>query len=96
MTMTTETENGEEDTLFEFPCEFPIKVMGADQDKLSRVLKQILEQHSPECVDREFKLRPSSKGRFVGITVIITANSKAQLDAIYQALTDAEEVLVAL
>ena len=94
--MTEETENCEEDTLFEFPCEFPIKVMGADQEKLSEVLRVALQQHSPECVNREFKLRPSSKGRFVGITVTITATSKPQLDAIYQALSDSKEVLVAL
>jgi putative lipoic acid-binding regulatory protein len=94
--MTKDNENCEEDTLFEFPCEFPIKVMGADEDKLSEVLREALQRYSPECIDREFKLRPSSKGRFVGITVTITATSKAQLDAIYQALTDSKEVLIAL
>ncbi len=94
--MTEETENREEDSLFEFPCEFPIKVMGADEGKLGNLLREVLQQHSPECVDREFKLRPSSKGRFVGITVTITATSKPQLDAIYQALSDSQEVLVAL
>jgi len=86
----------ESDTLFEFPCEFPIKVMGADEDALAVVLRRALKTHAPDSADNEFVLRASSQGRYVSLTVTITATSKPQLDAIYQALTDADEVLVAL
>ena len=86
----------ESDTLFDFPCDFPIKVMGADEDALALALRAALRRHAPECADNDFVLRSSSKGRYVAITVTIRANSKPQLDAIYQMLTDADAVLVAL
>lgn len=94
--MSQKPESTEEDTLFEFPCEYPIKVMGADERELGDTLRQILQQLVPESADRKFTVRASSKGRYVAISVTITATSKPQLNDIYQMLTDAKEVLVAL
>lgn len=85
-----------EDTLFEFPCEYPIKVVGADEQAMRTCIKSILADHAPEFQNADVKTRPSSKGRYMSMTVVITATSKPQLDAIYQRLVAAEAILYAL
>jgi putative lipoic acid-binding regulatory protein len=83
------------DTLLEFPCSFPIKVMGPDPKAIRTVLDQVLREYAPDS-EESISLRESSKGRFVSITVTIEAHSKTQLDSIYQALSSSEHILVVL
>ncbi len=86
----------EEDTLFEFPCQFPIKAMGKNTTEFNTVVIKIISQHveyiSKGCV----KTRLSSGDKFLSVTVTIEATSKKQLDAIYQGLTDHPDVLMSL
>ncbi|MBA1148464.1 DUF493 domain-containing protein [Ectothiorhodospiraceae bacterium WFHF3C12] len=82
--------------LLEFPCEFPIKAMGhADADFAEQVWS-IVTRHAPETPTERLRTTPSRKGRFVSVTVTIEAQSRAQLDAIYQELNDHERVLMTL
>jgi putative lipoic acid-binding regulatory protein len=85
-----------EETLLEFPCRFPIKIMGRVSDSFRRVVVELVEEHVGKLDDDDISESPSSKGNFVSITITITATSRIQLDGIYQALTDSEHVLVAL
>ena len=84
------------DTLLEFPCSFPIKVMGPDPKAIRKVLDQVLHEHAPDTGEENITLRTSSKGQFVSITVTIEAHSKTQLDTIYRALSSSEHILVTL
>ena len=83
------------DTLLEFPCSFPIKVMGPDPKAIRKVLDQVLIEHASDN-EESISLRASSKGRFVSITVTIEAHSKTQLDSIYRALSSSDHILVTL
>ena len=85
-----------DDTLLEFPCAFPIKVMGSDENAIRGVLDNVLEEYAPGLQDGDISLRAGSKGRFVSVTVTVQAQSKKQLDAIYQALSSSEHILVVL
>jgi putative lipoic acid-binding regulatory protein len=85
-----------EESLLEFPCRFPIKMMGRKGDDFRRVAIELVEKHAGPIADGDIKEAPSSKGNFVSVTVTITATSREQLDGIYQELTDSEHVLVAL
>ena len=85
-----------EDTLLEFPCDFPIKMMGRDQDSFRQAAITAIEEHAGKLSDDAISTSSSRKGNFVSITVTISAQSQQQLDDIYQALTDHEEILVAL
>ncbi len=86
----------EEDTLFEFPCQFPIKAMGKNTDNFNAIVIEIVSQHV-ECIDEEcVKTRLSSGDKFLSVTITIEATSKKQLDAIYQGLTDHPDVLMSL
>ena len=85
-----------EDTLLEFPCRFPIKVMGAATDEFRSLALGIITRHFGQPAASDIEERPSSGGRYLGITITVNAESKAQLDALYTELTSCRQVLVAL
>jgi hypothetical protein len=85
-----------EGTLLEFPCRFPIKVMGAATDEFRSLALGIITRHFGEPAASDIEERPSSGGRYLGLTITVNAESKAQLDAVYTELTSCRQVLVAL
>ena len=94
--MTGNADNDERDTLLEFPCEFPVKMMGRDSAAFREAARSIMERHVGSLGDDAVRESKSSKGNFVSITITITAMSQVQLDGIYEDLTAHEEILVAL
>ena len=82
--------------LLEFPCSFPIKMMGRDTDDFRQAALDILTRHVGQLLDDAIVTTPSSKGNFISITATIDAQSQDQLDAIYEDLTQDDEILVAL
>jgi putative lipoic acid-binding regulatory protein len=85
-----------EETLLEFPCQFPIKAMGKSNLELDLLVIEIVRRHVVEVNETAVTTRPSKDGNYIAVTVIIEASSKRQLDAIYQDLTDHPHVLMAL
>lgn len=85
-----------EETLLEFPCEFPIKMMGRDSDDFRQIARQLVEKHTGPVGDDAVQASVSANGNFVSVTVTITATSREQLDNIYQDLTDHDAVIMAL
>ncbi len=84
------------DTLFEFPCDFPLKVMGRRSDDFRSLVVGIIQKHAGPVPPDQIVERPSKDGNYLSLTCTIHAQSKAQLDAIYRELTSCERVLVAL
>ncbi|HQR24689.1 MAG TPA: DUF493 domain-containing protein [Steroidobacteraceae bacterium] len=85
-----------EETLLEFPCDFPIKVMGAATDEFRSLALGIITRHFGSPAAGSIEERPSSGGKYLGLTITVRAESKAQLDAAYVELTSCRQVLVAL
>ena len=86
----------EQETLFEFPCRFPIKAMGRDAEGFPAHVMELVGAVVGTVPHDDVVIRPSRQGRFIAVTVTITAESRAQLDAIYQNLTASSRVLYAL
>lgn len=86
----------EGEDLFRFPCDFPIKVMGRDSESFRTLTLAIVERHAGALPASAISERGSRKGKFLAMTYTIRAESRAQLDRIYQDLTDSGVVLVAL
>lgn len=84
------------ETLLEFPCKFPIKAMGRDINGFQTLVEKIVFEHADAFPDEPVTTNSSETGKFVSVTVTIEAVSKAQLDRIYQALTDCDQVVVSL
>ena len=76
-----------EESLIEFPCDFPIKIMGATRDGFAQAVLDVVAKHAPDFDAASMEMRPSSGGKYLSLTCTIRAASKAQLDALYMELT---------
>jgi len=85
-----------EETLLEFPCHFPIKVMGRAGSEFDLIVVEIVRRHAPDFDEAAVTSRPSKDGNYIAITILVEASSKQQLDAIYQDLSGHPHVLMAL
>lgn len=79
-----------------YPCEVPIKAMGLAHAYFDRIIIEIVRRHVPDVDESTLRSRPSSNGKYVSVTVTITADSRAQLEAIYLDLKACEQVLMTL
>lgn len=86
----------EKESLLEFPCDFPIKIMGKATEDLHQAVKDILAQHAPDFNPEDLTFNESKDGNYHALTAVIHAKSKEQLDMIYHALTAHDLVLMAL
>lgn len=82
--------------LLEFPCDFPVKVFGTGGGDFPKLVLELVRRHAPETPADAVSKRPSKSGKYTAVTVMLRAESQAQLDAIYRELTGSPEVLMAL
>lgn len=94
--MSTDQPTGDRETLLEFPCEFAVKAFGKHSDSFQGTVLALVAEHVDGLSDNAASSRSSNGGKFLAVTVSFTASSKAQLDAIYQDLSDHPAVLMAL
>ncbi|MCP5278882.1 MAG: DUF493 domain-containing protein [Thiobacillus sp.] len=90
------SEQGNEDNLLEFPCDFPIKIMGNRTDDFTQVMVDIVLRHAPDFLAETVEMRASSGGKYVSVTCTVRATSKQQLDDLYRELTGHPQVKVVL
>jgi hypothetical protein len=84
------------ETLLEFPCNFPLKIMGLAQDNLAQEVLAVIHRFAPDYDGKDMEMRASSSGKYVSLTCTVNAQSKAQLDDLYRALTSHALVKVVL
>ena len=85
-----------EQSLIQYPSQFPIKVVGAKVDGLVHAITQITKQFDPTFDPATIELRESKGGKYLGVTVTVTATSRAQLDELYRTLSTHPMVKVVL
>lgn len=85
-----------EDTLIEFPCQFPIKVMGETHVDFSSEMTKTIQTLVPEFGAHLIEMRGSAGGKYISLTCTVYVTSKPQLDDIYRALTAHPMVKVVL
>ncbi len=83
-------------SLITYPSAFAIKVMGEQVPGYVEAVKAIAAQFDPQFDPGSVQLRPSKGGRYLGVTVTVTATSRAQLDGLYRALSGHAMVKVVL
>jgi putative lipoic acid-binding regulatory protein len=86
----------EDQQLLEFPCEFPIKIMGETTEEFKTTIVEIVRRHAPDTPESAFRYVESSTGKYLSITATITAESREQLDNLYRDITACELVKWAL
>ncbi len=85
-----------EESVLEFPCDFPIKMMGRDTPEFRHLARELVENHAGPVADEAVQTSLSRNGRFVSVTVTISATSQQQLDDIYRDASSHADVLMAL
>lgn len=73
--------------LLEFPCDFPLKIMGARVDGFAQAIALVVARHAPEFDTAATEMRPSKAGNYLSLTCTVRATSQAQLDALYRELS---------
>ena len=85
-----------QETLIEFPCDFPIKVMGETRDDFTNEIIKTIQTKIPSFNSSQIEMRGSSGGKYTSLTCTLHVTSKSQLDDIYRALTSHPMVKVTL
>ena len=62
-----------QDSLIEYPCPFPIKVMGEKVEGLVQAVTMIAHSLDPHFDEATIELRESKGGRYLGVTITVTA-----------------------
>ncbi len=84
------------ETLLEFPCDFPLKIMGATDAGFAQAIVLVVLKHAPDFDPASVEMRPSKAGNYLSLTCTVRATSQAQLDALYLELTAHPMVKVVL
>ena len=84
------------ESLIDYPSLFPIKVMGVRTDGLVHAITQIAAQFDPAFDATTVELRESKGGKYLGVTITVTATSREQLDELYRTLSTHPMVKVVL
>lgn len=84
------------ETLFQFPCDFPLKVMGRRSDDFRSLVLGIVQKHAGPVDSTRIEERPSKDGNYLSLTCTINAHSREQLDDLYRELTSCERILIVL
>jgi putative lipoic acid-binding regulatory protein len=80
----------------EFPCAFPLKIMGHAAPDFVEHAQMLVARHIEVIDPARIRTNASRSGKYVSVTIEITARDQAQLDAIYRTLADDERVVMAL
>ena len=84
------------ESILEFPCEFPLKAIGRGPEDFEAFVVEIVRRHAPNLEAGATTTRLSNGGKYLAVTVTFTAESQAQLDALYRELSGHRRVVMLL
>ena len=85
-----------DESLLEFPCSFPIKVMGHNKDRVREAVHHAANTHASDEATLSIVERTSRTGKYLSFTVTLTIQSKEQLDSLYLSFTQIDGVSMVL
>jgi putative lipoic acid-binding regulatory protein len=74
-------------SMLQFPCDFPIKIMGGGSPDFRQLVVELVSRHAPDLDEARISVRESRAGRYQSVTVVVNACDRAQLDALYRELS---------
>ena len=82
--------------LLEYPCEYPIKIMGHTRAGFAQAVLEVVTHHAPDFDGSTLEMKTSKHGKYLSVTCVINATSREQLDALYRELCDHPMVVMVL
>jgi putative lipoic acid-binding regulatory protein len=80
----------------EFPCPYPIKIMGLDENDFAASVIAIVRRHDPGVRDEDISFRPSRNGKYLSVNVMITAQGPAHIQTLFEDLKASGRVAMVL
>ena len=74
-------------TLIEFPCEFPLKIIGKNSPTFLQEITATIRGHYPLTKDDAITSQISKQDNYQSISVVVYALDQSTLDGLYQDLT---------
>ena len=85
-----------EASLIEYPCDFPIKILGHTRAGFAQAVLEVVRRHAPDFDGAVMEMKTSKRGKYLSITCVIRASSREQLDGLYRELCDHPMVVMVL
>jgi putative lipoic acid-binding regulatory protein len=85
-------EEEQQEPKLEFPCEFPLKVIGINEDDFESFAVEVVERHVPDLDHRSISHTISGGGKYLSVSFMFLAESREQMDDLYRELTASERV----
>ena len=85
-----------EPTLLEYPCDFPVKILGHSQAGFAQAILGVVQRHAPDFDGAAMEMKSSRRGKYLSVTCVIRATSREQLDGLYRELCDHPMVVMVL
>jgi putative lipoic acid-binding regulatory protein len=85
-------EEEQQEPKLEFPCEFPLKVIGINDDGFDEFSIEIVQRHVPGLDRGTITQTVSEGGKYRSVSFLFVADSRDQMDALYRELTASERV----
>lgn len=82
--------------ILKFPCEFPIKIIGLNNDEFTQEVDTIINELAPDTDPAKTTTALSNAGKYKAVSVVIPAKSQDQLDKIYLRLTGSKLIKIVL
>jgi putative lipoic acid-binding regulatory protein len=86
----------ETESLIDYPCDFPIKILGRTQAGFAQAVLAIVRAHAPDFDGATMEMKTSKRGKYLSVTCTIRATSRQQLDDLYRELCDHPMVVMVL
>jgi len=75
-----------DDLRIEFPCDYPVRVIGEKDQDFRRAVLEIVRSHAPDLEEASVSVRDSRDGNYCSVRFTIVATGEAQLRALHQDL----------
>ncbi len=85
---------GADESLLKFPTDLAVKVFGRNDSDFRNAVIEIVEAHYGKAYT--LAEQQSKQAAYVSLTVTVYAESRAQVDALYQSFVANELILMAL
>lgn len=82
--------------LIDFPCDFPIKVMGETETKFPETIIRLINTILPAFNATKIETKMSSSGKYTSLTCTVYVESQDQLNDIYRLISSHPLVKFAL
>jgi uncharacterized protein len=82
--------------VLEYPCAYPIKVMGLHENDFAACIIAIVRRHDPALAEEHISTRESRNGKYLSVSVVITATGVSHIEALFNDLKASGRVAMVL